>query len=450
MSFTGDPNIKTAHLDQLAAEGVRFANACVTYPVCVPTRFTFMTGEYAHTRQVPAISWRMSPAERTVANELADAGYQAAYFGKWHLYGESGFPAKAGHARIPRAYRGGFEYWRGFEFRNDPFDTSYFIDDEPLPRKIEGYQTDGLFDLATEFMQSGRDAARPFFAVLSVEPPHPPRAAPEAYLRRWRGRDVQLAPNVSLDSGLHRAATGEADPPASNTPETRLLDDIRAYYAMVENLDANVGRLLQFLDATGLRSTTAVMLCADHGDLLGSHGLSGKQYPYEESVGIPLVVSFPAGGIGGGRVLDEPTCTEDWYPTLRGLAGLPPDPTKPGVDLTSMMKGESNPLPRRGVLLEFVAELRHRMPFFQQGWRGFRTERFKYTVLGGATGGEPWQLFDLLEDPYEQENLIGNESYHAIATDLHTCLRNVLVASDDAYVLKPAFGQPGLNLWPQA
>jgi arylsulfatase A-like enzyme len=122
----GDPNISTPHLDRLAAEGVRFANSCVTYPVCVPSRFTLMTGQHAHSRLVPAIGWRMSPAERTIAHELGDAGYQTAYVGKWHLFGAHpgrGRPLarKRGLTPIPRPFRGGFECWRAFEFRNDPF-----------------------------------------------------------------------------------------------------------------------------------------------------------------------------------------------------------------------------------------------------------------------------------------------------------------------------------------
>lgn len=448
----GDLNVRTPHIDRLACNGVRFANACVTYPVCVPTRFSFLTGEYAHTRLVPAIGWRMSPAERTIAHELTDAGYQTALFGKWHLHGEFGISAKAGHTRIPRGYRGGFEHWRAFEFRNDPFDTHVFVDDEPSPRKIDGYQTDGLFDLAMEFMGGERDATRPFFAVLSVEPPHSPRVAPPAYMDAWRDRALRLPPNVLSDNeaevdGFMGRTNEWVAPPDSNE---RLLAHARAYYAMVENLDDNVGRLLHFLEHSGLSSTTAVLFCADHGDLLGAHGLAadGKQFPYEESVGTPLIASFPAGGVAGGRVLGHPTCTEDWYPTIRGLAGLPQDANKPGVDLTPLMTGAVDRLSRAGVLLEFVAEHRPRLPFYGEGWRGLRTERFKYTVRGGPAGGEPWQLFDLADDPYERINLVDRADYRGRASELHAQLRQILVASDDAFVLKPAFGQDGLNLWP--
>ena len=86
----GDPNVSTPNIDALAAAGARFDAASSTYPVCVPFRFTLMTGEYAHTRFIPSIEWRMSPAERTLADEFNDAGYATALFGKWHLYGNFG------------------------------------------------------------------------------------------------------------------------------------------------------------------------------------------------------------------------------------------------------------------------------------------------------------------------------------------------------------------------
>jgi len=459
-----DHNVDTPALERLAREGTRFANACSTYPICVPTRFSLMTGEYAHTRAVPGIDWRMSPAERTIADELGAVGYETAMIGKWHLgglhrhrHGDEAFDAGYLQNRtpIPEPYRGGFEHWRGFELRNAPFDTAYFRDDETAPREVDGYQTDGLFGLAERFVTEERDEDRPFLAVVSVEPPHPPFEAPTEYLDAVAERELSLRENVpDLEPGTvpgthDRWGSLETAGPGLYESEyfgEALLDDLRAYYAMVENLDDNLGRLLDGLEAAGLRESTAVAFLSDHGEMMGSHGLTAKQHPYEESVGVPLVVSPPTGAdCERGRTVTDPTATEDWYPTLRGLAGLDPEPDAPGEDLTPLIRGDRDGLDRRGVLLEFVAENREGRPYDDAPWRAIRTERYKYTVRGGPQGGEPWQLFDLDRDPYERENLLEDPGHEDTARELHGLLRERLVAADDTYRLRPAFGHDGLR-----
>jgi len=448
MSCAGDPNVSTPNLDRLAREGVRFTNANSTYPICVPARLSFVTGEHAHTRHAHHI-WRMSPAERTFAHELGDAGYETAYVGKWHL-------ADVSQDRpVPPELQGGFDYWRGFELKNSPFETAYYADDDPTPRPIEGYQTDGLFDLGFEFLDA-RTSRDPFCLTVSVEPPHPPFIAPEEYLAEWEDRDLELRENVPYpdDDALPGQYSRWGDPTEA-TEELyerpgyfgdTLLDEMRGYYAMIENLDDNVGRLLDELDARGIREETAVVFISDHGEMMGSHGLMAKQHPYEESVGIPFIVSYPGGGIDDGRTIAAPTCTEDWYPTILGLAGIDA-PEKPGVDLTPLIRGEQPSLSRAGVLLEFVREIRPNMPYHEETWRAFRTERYKYTVKGDRVqGAEPWQLFDLREDPYEQHNLIGDPDHEDVALELHGELRTALVDSRDDYALKPAYGHDALNV----
>lgn len=437
LSCYGDPNISTPHIDALAENGTRFDASSSTYPVCVPFRFSLMTGEYAHTRAIPSIEWRMSPAERTLADEFNDAGFDTAMFGKWHLYGGFGHldghtVVKASRTHIPRPYQGRWQRFAGFDICNDPYDTYYFNEEDSTPHKIDGYQTDGLFDLALEWLRRPERRQQPFATVISVEPPHPIFTAPEEYLEQWRDRPIAVRDNVELDREYRKRG-----PHGSS-----LLDDLRVYYAMVQNLDDNIGRLVRALEEAGLNDSTTIALTADHGELLGSHGVQAKQRPWEESIGTPLIVSR-----GGGRVVSEPTCTEDLFPTLLGLAGLAPRDPKPGVDLTPLIDGQRNELDRDGVLLEFVSELRPGMPFFDETWRGFRSRRYKYTVLGDAHGGKPWQFFDLAQDPYEQHNLIDDPASAELVKLHHRLLRDRLVETYDHYVLASAFGMPGLNEW---
>jgi arylsulfatase A-like enzyme len=232
-----------------------------------------------------------------------------------------------------------------------------------------------------------------------------------------------------------------------------LLDDLRVYYAMIENLDDNVGRLVAALRDAGTLDDTIIALTADHGELLGCHGVLAKQRPWEESLGIPLIVgnTRAAADIGQraepGRVVDEPVCTEDLFPTLLGLAGVAPRDPKPGLNLAPIACGATERLDRDGVLLEFVAEMRPNIVYHAETWRGIRTRRFKYTVIGDAHGGKPWQFFDLEVDPYELTNAIDDPKYADEVHRHHELLRERLAETYDHYVLAPAYGLPGLNTW---
>lgn len=433
----GDPNVATPHMDALANRGTRFANASSSYPVCVPFRFTLMTGEPAHTRWVPSIDWRMSPCERTIADSFNSAGFDTAYFGKWHLYGASGVvpghtPLKANRIRIPRQHQGRWQQFWGFEYANLPFDTVYFRNDDPTSYRISGYQSDGLFDLAIDYVQDRASDPRPFLCMLSVEPPHPPFVAPPVYMQRWADREIELPGNVDVSKGYQLRAPGSAG----------LLDEIRGYYAAIENLDDNVGRLVSALSSAGISEETVLLITSDHGELLGCHGLTGKCFPYEESVGVPLIVAGP--GVPQ-TVVHAPVHTEDLFPTILGLGGVDV-PSTPGCNLMAASRDRALE-ERRGVVLQFVAEFRSGFAFHDKTWRAIRTERFKYSVLGDAYGASPWQFFDLEHDPLELDNLVDSWDHRDVIAEHHALLLSRLESQGDAYVLKPAFGQPGLNTW---
>jgi arylsulfatase A-like enzyme len=434
LSGYGDPNIATPHIDALARRGVRFENPCSTCPSCVPFRFTLMTGQYAHTRKVPAVEYRMSPAERTLADEFNEAGYETVYIGKWHLDGghdRMGSARQVGRTPVRREHQGRWEKWWGFEWRHAPFDTFYFEDADPTPRPIQGYQTDGLFDMGIQHLID-RSPARPFCMVISVEPPQDPFEAPDALQKSWEGREILLPDNFKEDNPRLR--------------ERSILWRKR-YYAMVENLDWNMGRMASFLGQSHLREETVVLFLSDHGELGGGHGLHGTQWPYEESIGIPLIVADPRIPERAGVCLTDPVCTEDLFPTILGLTKLPARNDLQGTDLTALIHGHIDRLDRPGVMLEFVAEPRRDMPFHDRVWRGFRTERFKYTVRGNNAGGMPWQFFDLADDPFEQNNLIDAPRYQQEIARHHRLLRDRMQETGDHFVLLPALGCEGLNIW---
>lgn len=181
-----------------------------------------------------------------------------------------------------------------------------------------------------------------------------------------------------------------------------------------------------------------------------------KDHPYEEAIGVPLIISDPNSPEQNGLTIDTPISTEDLFPTLLGLAGLTPSRTKPGLDLTPMIQGRMSNLPREGVLLELVHDLRpasddnpfHAFHYHAVYWRGFRTHRYKYTVLGDSEqGGKPWQFFDLQADPYEMNNLISDDAHRELVAHHHRLMRQRMIDTNDHYVLAPAHGQEGMNQW---
>lgn len=431
----GDTDARTPNIDKLASNGVRFSNSCSSYPVCVPFRFTLMTGEHAHSRLIPAIEWAMSPTERTLADEFNQNDYDTVYIGKWHLdggHGRMGSARQCGRTPVRRSSQGRWQHWFGFELRNDPFDTCYFVDDDPEPRPLDKYQTDGLFDIGIDYLSAKWDRKRNFCMVVSVEPPHDPFVAPPELQAEWEKRDITLPLNFEAKDEKTRE---------------KLLLDRKRYYAMVENLDANVGRMVSCLSNQGLAENTVIVFMSDHGELNGAHGLSEKQYPYEESVGIPLIVHDPRCPARNGSVIEDPVCTEDLFPSILGLAGLTPKNHLPGINLAPLIHGGIPSLDREGVMLEFVSEHRPNMPFYKEVWRGIRTKRFKYTVKGDKFGGTPWQFFDLDNDPCELNNLLGNTQYQTEIIRLHGILAENIRQTEDPFVLLPAFGHAGVNLW---
>ncbi len=353
----GDPNVSTPHIDALAARGTRFTQASSTYPVCVPYRFSLMTGEYAHTRVDPVdrvadVPGRTHPGRRVqrgglphrVVREVAPVRRASATC--------RGTPSSRRRVlRCRGRSRAGSSASPGSTSATTRTTRYYVNEDDPTLHKIDGFQTDGLFDLAIEHLRSPERADAPFATVLSVEPPHPLFTAPPEYLDRWRDRDVVLRDNVELGKDYkQRGPHGRS-----------LLDDLRVYYAMIENLDDNVGRLVETLRAEGMLDNTIIGLTADHGELLGCHGLLAKQRPWEESIGIPLILSGPG---TAARAVDNPVCTEDLFPTLLGLAGITPRDPKPGEDLTPLIRGDADGFGprRRAVGVRRRVPPQHRLP----------------------------------------------------------------------------------------
>lgn len=429
LGVNGDPNVRTPNIDSLALGGVNFTQAVSGAPLCAPFRGCLLTGRYVHECSVPGHDYSLDPALPTVADVFNENGYETLYYGKWHLDGDTprkGLFEDAKKQIVARGRRARFSTWVGYENNNSQYDCwvhGHDGDKELSLMRLPRYETDALIDMVVEKIRSfgGRRAAgapQPFFMVLSVQPPHDPYVAPPEYLARYNPADIQLRPNVPPYPDVEQAAR----------------QDLAAYYAMIENIDDNVGRVRTALDEAGLSRDTAVMLFSDHGDMHYSHGMLRKTNPYEESVRIPFIIGGGTpmhDGDGEGENSDSLVNHVDIAPTTLGLCGIAKPDWMRGFDYfhdcTPGARASEN---RPGsAYIQSVIPTCHDNSI-DKPFRGVVTrDGYKYVCFSGCE----WLMFDLNKDPYELVNLV-HDSYHiAKRASLNALLRNWVEQTGDTF-----------------
>lgn len=397
--YMGDPNVHTPNIDRLAQEGLAFTGAVSGCPLCCPYRGSLLSGRYPH-NAVPGHEMQLSPELPTIATAFNEAGYHTGYFGKWHV---DGFQERTGRAAmhiIPPERRGGFAEWVGYENNNSQWDCWVHggEGENAFHERLPGYETDALTDRFIDFLKRQTNAdengsGQPFFGVLSVQPPHDPYAAPAAWMGRHTPAGLQLRPNVPAIPRVERQARRE----------------LAGYYAMIENLDWNLGRIRDALAEAGLAHNTHIIFFSDHGDMHGSHGQFRKTSPWEESIRVPFIIGghTPRYANKSGY-LDVPINHVDIGPTSLGLCGIAQPAWMAGTDYAGYR------LHHRAVhnapdsaFLQLVVPTGHAHST-DRPWRGIVTrDGWKYVALEG----QPWLLFNLNEDPYELVNLAHNSHF---------------------------------------
>ena len=422
LSCNGDPNIQTPHLDRLAAEGVRFTEAFSHYPVCMPMRAGLVTGQYAHINGLRVHGDLLPPGSHTVAHSFRAAGYRSSWVGKWHLAGEHGLNMlgrgwQGEDFWVDPQLRGGFEDWYGFNLSNHYYRTIYSHGDDVMPHILDGYQTDALTDLSLQYLEdTARGLDAPWFHVLSVEAPHggvgadgkTGNPAPPEYEARFEPDQLELRQNV----------------PA--VTEQRARTKLAGYYAQIANLDDNVGRVLAWLDDTGLAQNTMVVFFSDHGNMAGSLGGFGKSLPLEESLHVPVIARLP-GSLDGGRTYDGLFSTLDLFATCAGMCGVPVPPSQQGHDHTVALRDRGRP-PRNEVLVQWLGVTRFKGSG-DHPYRAIRTERYTYCV---GRDEEFCLLLDHDRDPFEQANLWAKASARPLREQLHRHLCTAVLGSGEA------------------
>jgi arylsulfatase A-like enzyme len=406
----GDPNVRTPHIDTLRRQGIRFINAVSSVPVCCPARASLLTGQRALTHGVFLNDVALTLDALTLAKVLARAGYDTGYIGKWHLNGDGR------SAFIPRERRQGFDYWKALECTHD-YNHSVYYSDNPEKLVWEGYDAAAQTRDAQRYLRDHAGSKKPFFLFLAWGPPHDPyQTAPQKYREEYQADRMKLPDNV----------------PAAISERARTA--LAGYYAHCAALDDCVGDLLQTLRQTRLAENTLVVFTADHGDLAGSHGQFNKQQPYDESIRVPLLLSWPK-AFARGLELDAPVGSEDIMPTILGLCRLAVPRTVEGLDYSDYLRGGKDPS-------DGAALIACPAPFGQwerrhggREYRGIRTRR--YTYVRDAAG--PWLLFDNQTDPFQMQNLANQPAHSGLQMELEAVLARKLKASGDEFLPAEAY-----------
>jgi len=433
----GGKNITTPHIDRLARQGVTFTNAISSCPLCTPYRGMLHTGRYP-THSGLLMNFLQASAVQnpnSLANVFKRGGYDTGFIGKWHL--SVGWRKTEGKYEPNReaveAYRQtnpetefeppgpgrlGYDHWEGFNFHMD-FNDYWFYRDEPQKIFSGKYETDTQIDQAISYMEKRKALKKPFFLTIAPHPPHPP-----------------FSPSHLPPSGLDQIP--EEIHWSPNVPEDNPRDplDMRYYLAMAKNVDDNLGRLMRYLEESGLDQNTIVVFTSDHGEMHGSHGRLNKMVPYAEALNIPLIMRWPSRIPAGGRceALHTPM---DHLPSLCGLTGLSIPAEVDGTDLADAILGRGKSS-REEVL---IGSYSSHWDFFQTGtrwpeWRGVFTGR--HTYCRWLTGEE--ELYDNQEDPFQMKNLALNRNELPVLDRMRNRLEDFLAEAHDPFLPGTAFG----------
>ena len=410
--------LQTPALDRMAANGAHLANAFVTTALCSPSRASILTGRYAHKHGVVDNTSAIPKGTMFFPQYLQKAGYRTAYIGKWHM-GEDA------ESDQPRA---GFDHW--ISFKGQGTYTNPVLNVNGERRQAQGYTTDILTDSALSWLEQQRNQASPFFLYLShkavhaefdpatrhqgrygqVKIPYPDTMADtesnyrekprwvEAQRNSWHGVDYMYHGQFDFDTFYRRYA------------ETLLA------------LDESVGRVLDFLEKSGLAQNTLVIYMGDNGFLLGEHGLIDKRNAYEESMRVPMLAYAP-GMIAAGSKVSSVIRNIDVAPTILELAGAKPEHDMDGRSQLAAMRGTavsgSEPF-----LYEYYWE--YAFPHTPTTF-ALRGDRYKYIFYHGVWDVN--EFYDLQTDPRERSNLINVPSYQKQIDQMRTRLFDRLEAT---------------------
>ena len=420
---------QTPHIDRLAAEGMRFTHCFAVNSICSPSRAAILTGKYHHLNGVPVFN-RFDGSQSHVAKLLQSAGYQTALIGKWHLFSD---PT-------------GFDYWNILPGQGE-YHNPVMIENGHTNR-LTGYVTDLITDQSIDFLK-GRDVSKPFLLFTHHKAVHRPWQPDAAHASMYEA-DLIPEPATFLDNYVGRTAAAtqatlrigqdltsndlKEEPPDGLSGLGRQRWNyqryIKDYLRCVASMDDNIGRLLNYLDASGLATNTVVIYASDQGFFLGEHGWFDKRFMYEESIRMPLLIRYP-GRVAAGGVSTNMLLNIDLAPTFLDLAGVKTPSDMQGRSILPILKGSAPSDWRESMYYRYYHYPgdHNVQPHF-----GVRTHRFKLIYFENL---EAWELYDLERDPLEMDNRASDPQFAGVKRTLQHELARLRREFRDEVVRSP-------------
>lgn len=415
LGCAGHPHLKTPNIDRLAEEGVYFENMFCTTSLCSPSRATILSGLYAHAHGVTNNFTEYPTELKSFPLGLQEAGYETAYFGKWHMGEKNDEP------------RPGFDMFVTHRGQGKYFDTEFNFNGESR-RVVPGYYTTVVTDLSIDWMkQHRRTSKKPFMLMIGQKAPHSFYFPEDKYQHVFdnvevnypqssfhlEGKPEWIKKRLNTWHGIYGPIFDwRKDFP--NDKASGVVDFarmVRAYWGTILSVDDSMGRITDALRAMGELENTVVIFMGDNGLLEGEHGMVDKRTMHAASIRVPLIVRYP-----GLTPADRPkrirqqVLTTDIAPTILELCGAKPLDNVHGASFRKLV-AEGDPDWRKAWFYHYNYE--KQFPY-TPNVRGIRTDRWKYIRYphgDGSPDRHKAELYDLDSDPGETRNLVGDPRY---------------------------------------
>jgi arylsulfatase A-like enzyme len=444
ISAYGSRLIQTPNIDRIADQGMKFNQAMVSNSICSPSRATLLTGKYSHKNGVRKLRENFNGAQQTFPKLLQKSGYQTAIIGKWHL------------KSVPT----GFDHFSVMigqgQYNNCKFNEKG-PDDKVHSVETKGYVTDVITDKSLTWLKQ-RSPDKPFCLMIHHKAPHGPHD-PAPRHRSLFENDTLPEPPTLLDNYEGRAPAAIADSlnwsrlllcdrpypqyrkvgmqrTGDRDKDTRMMYQafMKGYLRLIATLDENVGRVLDYLEESGLSENTIVIYASDNGFFNGEHGFYNKMWMYEPSLKIPLLIRGP--DIKAKSESKEFACIMDVAPTLLDYAGCNIPEDMQGQTIRPLLEGRDGALRDVFYYHHYGSAPRGIAPSEIIGICT-RTHKLIYYPKS-KVAPVTWELFDLIKDPQEMHNLYSNPKYKQLQTPLKKKLYAMIVKYGDTATIEPS------------